>query len=434
MQSKPSPTKRTPTGITVRHSRSCPAAADPDARCKCSPSYRAWVYDRRAEVHDAHGNLTGTGAKVRETFPTLAAAKAWRADATSQMNAGKRIGPSAMTLREAADAWLAGAEAEPPTVLTRGGRPYKPQVIREYRRTLEKHVLDDLGSHRLSDIRRGDLQALVDRLLGEGHSGSTVRNVLMPIRVIYRHALERDEVATNPTHNLRLPNGHTPRDRAATATEAAALLAALSDTDRPIYATAFYAGLRRGELRGLRWDDVDLAAGLIHVRRGWDEVAGEIAPKSKKGTRTVPITALLRDHLTTLKARTGRTGHDFVFGADIYRPFAPSYLRKRAAESWKAENERRTKEAKKMGEDPVLLVPIGLHECRHTFVSLMHDAGLSLERIGDYVGHSSTYMTERYQHLLEGHEDATRRLVDEYLARADTAARVEQLDTETAGD
>ena len=430
MQAKGTQTKRMPTGVQLRHSRSCPAASDSEARCKCDPSYRAWVYDRRAEVRDADGNVVGRGAKIRETFPTLAAAKAWRADATSDMNRGKRIGPSSMTLREAADAWLAGAEADPPTVLTRGGSPYKPQVVREYRRTLKNHILDDLGNHRLSDIRRGDLQALIDRLLGEGRMGSTVHNVLMPVRVIYRHALERDEVAVNPTHNLRLPSGHTPRDRAATATESAALLAALSDADRPIYATAFYAGLRRGELRGLRWDDVDLAAGVINVKRGWDEVAGEIAPKSKKGTRTVPITAVLHDHLTVLRARSGRSGDDFVFGAHADRPFAPSYLRKRAAKAWETENEKRTEDTK-TGEDPVLLVPIGLHECRHTFVSLMHDAGLSLERIGDYVGHSSAYMTDAYRHLLDGHEAETRRLLDDYLARADTAARVEQLDRGT---
>ena len=43
-----------------------------------------------------------------------------------------------------------------------------------------------------------------------------------------------------------------------------------------------------------------------------------------------------------------------------------------------------------------------MHECRHTFVSLMHAAGRSLEEIGDYVGHSSTYMTDRYRHLLDG--------------------------------
>ena len=60
-------------------------------------------------------------------------------------------------------------------------------------------------------------------------------------------------------------------------------------------------------------------------------------------------------------------------------------------------------------------------------MSLLHDAGLSLERIGDYVGHSSTYMTDRYRHLIEGHEAESARMFDEYLARADTGARLEQL-------
>jgi hypothetical protein len=92
-----------------------------------------------------------------------------------------------------------------------------------------------------------------------------------------------------------------------------------------------------------------------------------------------------------------------------------------AANAWETENKKRAE--KKLA----VLVPIGLHECRHTFISLLHDAGLSLERIGDYVGHSSTYMTDRYRHLLEGHETDAARLLDDYLARAETAGRVQQL-------
>lgn len=61
--------------------------------------------------------------------------------------------------------------------------------------------------------------------------------------------------------------------------------------------------------------------------------------------------------------------------------------------------------------------PIGLHECRHTYVSLMHAAGLSLERIGDYVGHSSAYMTDRYRHLLDGHEQEAASMLDAFLER-----------------
>jgi hypothetical protein len=64
----------------------------------------------------------------------------------------------------------------------------------------------------------------------------------------------------------------------------------------------------------------------------WDDYAGEITPKSAKGTRTVPLTALLRrDHLVALKATTGRDGSDFVFGAAADRPSTPSHIRRQAA-------------------------------------------------------------------------------------------------------
>jgi integrase len=331
------------------------------------------------------------------------------------------------TLRDAAEAWLAGAKANPPTVRNRNRQPYKPSVIRGYEADLTRFVLPEFGGVLLGDLRRSDVQRLVDELVGAGHSSSKVRNIVIPIRVIYRHALRREEVTTNPTLDLELPSDVGRRERTATAAEGASLIAALPKEDRALWATAFYAGLRRGELRALRWEDVNLAEGKITVGRSWDEKEGEVAPKSKKGERTVPLTALLRDHLIEAKARTGRDGRDFVFGAAADRPFTPSHIRRRAAKAWAAENQRRTEKAKERGAKPQLLEPIGLHECRHTFVSLMADAGISLERIGDYVGHASTYMVDRYRHLVEGREQADGRQFDDYLARADTGRRVEQL-------
>ena len=414
MQGKRSgPTKRRPTGIDERHSRSCQSRDGGD--CNCRPSYRAWVYDRRSHT------------KIRKTFATPAAAKAWRADALSAIYRGKLSPTTRQTLREAAEAWQAGAESDPPVILTRSGRHYKPSVLRGYRADLRNHVLDEFGAVRLADLRRGDLQALVDRLLGQGLSASKVRNVVMPLRAIYRHAIERDEVMVNPTANLRLPSGLGQRERVASANEAAELLATLPDDDQALWATAFYGGLRRGELQALRFEDIDLAGGVIRVTRSWDEKAGPVEPKSTKGTRTVPITAFLRDYLVAHKARTGRGAGDFVFGPKADHPFTPSNIRKRAAVAWAKANEKEAKRAKREKRSPKVLQPIRLHECRHTFVSLLHDAGLSLERIGDYVGHSSTYMTDRYRHLLEGHEAESARMFDEYLARADTGARLEQL-------
>jgi hypothetical protein len=71
----------------------------------------------------------------------------------------------------------------------------------------------------------------------------------------------------------------------------------------------------------------------------------------------------------------------------------------------------------------VEIAPIGLHECRHTYVSLMHAAGLSLEEIGDYVGHSSTYMTDRYRHLLEGQRQKAADALDALVSGAHSGAQ-----------
>ena len=90
---------------------------------------------------------------------------------------------------------------------------------------------------------------------------------------------------------------------------------------------AFYAGLRRGELQALRVCDVDLGASLIHVERGWDQEEGAIDPKSEASRRTVPLLAVLRDHLDEHLLRTGRTGEELVFGRTSADPFVPSSAR-----------------------------------------------------------------------------------------------------------
>jgi integrase len=355
-------------------------------------------------------------------FPTLEQAKARRAEMLVENQRG-RLSPSPrLTLREAFQAWHEAATASTPTVLTRSGHPYKPSVLRGYESDMRLHVLPELGALRLGEVRRRDVQALVDRLLGPGFSASKVQNCVMPLRALYRHQIQRDEITVNPTTNLRLPADHSRRDRVASATEAAALLAALPEDDRALWATAMYGGLRLGELRALRWSDVDLAGGLIRLSRSWDAKEGPVEPKSRKGTRTVPLTPALRDLLAERKAATGREGEQFVFGVHADAPFTPSHIRKRAKTAWEAANVERAKRQ----QDP--LVPIGFHECRHSYVSLMVDAGFSLERVGDYVGHASTYMSERYRHLLDGHEAEAARLFDEYLARADTAGRVAQVE------
>jgi integrase len=407
--------RRSSEGIEARHGRSCPALKG--GACRCEPTYRAEAYDRR------------TKRKVRKSFPTAAAAKQWRSDAIGDVRRGKLKGTPSPTLQEAADAWLVGARDG--SVRTRSGDVYKPSAIRGYEAALENRILPNHGGSRIADITRVEVQDLADRMLAEGLDPSSVRNTLMPLRVIYRRALQRGEVSVNPTTALELPAVRGRRERIASPTEACELLDTLPLTDRAVWATAMFGGLRRGELMGLRWEDVDLASGVIRVERSFDPKAGcAITPKSRAGVRSVPIAAALRDYLTEHKQRGGRS-EGLVFGRTATAPFADSAVGQRARRVWEQENKRRIEQAERDRTDSAkvdLLTPIGLHECRHSYASMMIEAGVNFKALSTYMGHANISITlDRYGHLMPGNEAEAASLLDAYLERADTAARVAQL-------
>jgi hypothetical protein len=100
-------------------------------------------------------------------------------------------------------------------VRTRSGDRYKPSAIRSYEAALRDRIVPVLGGKRLGDVQRRDVQRLADELLAEGRDPSTIRNALIPLRVIYRRAVEDGDVAVNPCTNLRLPAVRGRRERIA---------------------------------------------------------------------------------------------------------------------------------------------------------------------------------------------------------------------------
>ncbi len=367
-------------GIYQRHSRSC--KSNEGERCNCKPSYTATAYSRRDKK------------RITKTCRTLAEAKNWRADAQAQLEKGT-LGPrSKATLTHAANEWLDGAKSG--AIRNRSGDRYKPSALRGYERVLEGRVLPALGRRRLSDIRLRDVQGFVGDLMAKGLDASTIRNALMPLRAIYRRALASGEVTFNPVNGVELPAVRGKRDRIADPTEATKLIDAVPIRDRTVWATAMYAGLRLGELKALKWENVDLASGVIKVRHSWDPIAGEIEPKSNAGKRSVPIPAVLRDELVEHGMREchnkGR-----VFRSPTGKPFHDSELGRRAKAAWKDAG----------------LKPITLHSCRHTFASMMIAAGVNAKALSSYLGHTSITVTlDRYGHLMPGKEDEAAELMD----------------------
>ncbi len=258
------------TGVRRIHRRGCPRTG----RCKCA-SYEAHVFDAAA------------GRLIRKTFRSEAAAAAWREDTSRGVRLQTFSASPTATLTEAAEALVAGMKSG--AVRTRAGVAYKPSVAAGYDNVLRLHVLPTLGDRRLSAITRNDVQDLVDNLIAQKKAPGTIRNTLMPLRVIYRRALKRGETAVNPTSGLDLPSDRGRRDAFVEPAQAAALITTLDAIDRAPWALMLYAGLRLGEMRAIRWEDVDLDAGELHITRAYCQTSRSvITPKSEASRRTAP--------------------------------------------------------------------------------------------------------------------------------------------------
>lgn len=159
-------------------------------------------------------------------------------------------------------------------------------------------------------------------------------------------------------------------------------------------------------MQALRCCDVDFVANLIRVEWNWDQYEGQISPKSDAGRRAVPLLGILSGYLREQQLLTGRSAEDLLFGRSAEEPFVSSTIDNHAQECWEAAG----------------LLTITLHECRHTFASLLIDAGANPKAIQTFMGHSKIQTTfDIYGHLLPGSHDEVRERMDAYLATENNA-------------
>ncbi len=255
-----------------------------------------------------------------------------------------------------------------------GGATYSETTLDGYVRSLQYVLSPEFGARPASDIDDREWQLWVDRLSREGLSRSRIANHLAVARAIYAWASRptRRLLERNPLLGVELPpNDEKPRTRVADAEEAAALLAALAPTDAVPYALAFYAGLRRAEIRRLHWREVELDGYRLVVLKA----------KSAAGTgRRPPIAEPLRPLLLSAFMRDGRPTDGPVSSVSV----TSGKLAQRARRAWADAS----------------LQPITLHECRHTYASFLMAAGYTLRELMEFMGHSSLQATDRYVKLL----------------------------------
>jgi integrase len=229
----------------------------------------------------------------------------------------------------------------------------------------------------------------------------TIKGVLGALSCVFTFALRRGYIFIHPFHRLERderPHPLRSDQRVLTKTELARLFAACPQRYRPLLATGAYTGMRLSEVLGLSWDNVDFAAGVIHVRhqlaRGRRGVPPHrVTPKTRASVREIPLLPQLATVLQQHKRGSHFTaGSDYVFATGRGTPFLHHNVSKRVL--------RRA--ASGAGLDGPSR-RVRFHDLRHTFAShLIIDIRLDVAQVSRMLGHARTSMTlDTYTHLFE---------------------------------
>ncbi|KUL47682.1 integrase [Streptomyces violaceusniger] len=223
-------------------------------------------------------------------------------------------------------------------------------------------------------------------------SDRTVRFLLVLLRAALAHAVREDELPRNVAKNVELSMGTKREIEPLTVEEGRRLLAAARGNRMwAAYELAVRIGMRRGEVLGLRWKDVDLTDGTVTIRQTLQRVGGELlvaAPKTQRSARRV---ALPGECVTALRARRAQQhgdrlaagdkwkddGRDLVFTTKNGTPIEPRNL-----------NRAFTLLCDKAG-----VRRVRFHDLRHTCASLLHEKGADARMIMEVLGHSSIRVT-----------------------------------------
>lgn len=326
-------------------------------------------------------------------------AQAKREEYKRMLEAGMKAEAMGLTVRAYAMRWVSTYKAH----LTDG--PYNTHV-----RMLNRFCdHEDIGSRRMQDIDTIDVQDFYNT--AEGKSYSYICDMRDTIKGLFKFALADRIIQHDPTIKAKLPKGKKGTHRAITLLERE-LISKLDHRMRPAAMAMLYAGLRRGEAMALNIDrDVDFANKTITVRyavRFPDQNHPAIVdPKTEAGARTIPLLDVLADELNGKHGLLIADASGNLMSEHAWSRAWESYLVKLSvlhngcAKRWYG----KTKEHKAIIAAGVHLPPwedisIRPHDLRHSYCTMLYDAGVDLKTAQLWMGHADADVTMRiYTHL-----------------------------------
>jgi integrase len=361
----------------------------------------AWVVD----YVDQHGK------RRLKTFAKKKAADAFRATATVEVSRGTHVPDSASyTVAEGADRWL--EECRHPAADDE--EALEPATVDSYEQQVRLHIKPFIGNLKLSHLtpsvlsdfqsklRKGEIPGETEK---HPRSASMVRRVTRTLGTFLGYSQEkglgvsqnvvREQSRRKSSRKRKHESRHEEKILVGrdypTPNEIRAFVATLDGRWRPILLTAAFTGLRASELRGLRWEDVDLDKKVLHVRQRVDFKNRAGVPKSAAGNRTVPLAAIVLNTLREWKLACPKGDLGLVFPTDTGQPhYHANIIQRGLIPAWV--------KAGVVGSEGAAKYP-GLHALRHFYASWLinrkEDGGLGLpvKMVSQYLGHSTAALT-----------------------------------------
>lgn len=302
----------------------------------------------------------------------------------SAVNDGTYFKPSDITFREFSNKWLDSKQLR-----------VKPSTFRGYRGDIGNHLLPIFSHHHISNISRENVEELLNKLRKK-RSADTTNNIRLLLLMIFNYAKSMRYITANPVDEIKpFPLEHKEMDFL-NPQEIGILIKHTEEPFKTLFLVAILTGMRRGEILGLQWGDIDWNSNTIFVRRAlyWKSKAEAldsslwcfIEPKSKRSKRAIVMSPKLKEALEIHRITSRDNQYDLVFCNKQGNPVDPSNMVKR-------------------GFDPACrfagLRKIRFHDLRHSYCSLLISQGENVKFIQSQLGHASIQTTmDRYGHLM----------------------------------
>jgi integrase len=336
------------------------------------------------------GSVDGKRKQLRRRYGTEKEARAALAEILGQVNAGAYVQPSTFTVEQACADWLRSRHKIRPT--TAAGYEYVLQPVRS-----------EIGELAVQDLTRRHIDDLIVKLRGgelirpggrgrKAWSARSCNYMLGALSQVLRQLVAEGRLARNVAALVDRVPGNARKFDTFTAGQVRTVLRGIAgDRNRHAWHLAL-AGLRRGEIAGLRWEDVDLGKQTVRIGKTRVDVGGRALdqdePKTASAGRVLPIPDALLGELTAAKARQAAerlalgeayAGLGFVVCNEAGEPYHPSTM----STMWQAAIKK-------------LDVPqVRLHDARHTCATLMHLQGVPIALVAAWLGHADVSFTLR---------------------------------------